>query len=196
MNYLGHAVLSFGNAEVLVGNMIGDHVKGRLPLDGYPVGIRKGIELHRHIDEMVDKHPAIARAKLIFREDYRLYSGAIIDTVMDHFLANDPAFFSTEAHLENFTMDVYRKMDNYRELLPPGFATYYPHMKQHNWLLGYRKLKGIEKSLQGLARRAKYMPPPDRAYASFVVAYHQLNGCYYDFIGDIVKFAKAAVDTP
>lgn len=194
MNYLGHAVLSFGNAEVLVGNLIGDHVKGRLALEDYPAGVRKGIELHRSIDEMVDRHPAIARAKLIFREDYRLYAGAIIDTVMDHFLANDPAFFGAESDLEKFTQDVYSKVDGYQELLPPGFAAYYPYMKQRNWLLGYRKLKGIEKSLQGLGRRAKYMPPPDKAYESFVVSYHQLNGCYYDFIGDIAKFAKATVN--
>lgn len=196
MNYLGHAVLSFGNAEVLVGNLIGDHVKGRVALDAYPAGVRKGIELHRRIDEMVDRHPAIARAKLIFREDYRLYAGAIIDTVMDHFLANDPAFFSKETDLEDFTRDVYNKVDAYLDILPEGFAAYYSHMKQHNWLLGYRKLKGIERSLHGLARRAKYMPPPEKAYTSFVVAYHQLNGCYYDFIGDISKFAGAEVRMP
>ena len=191
MNYLGHAVLSFGDPEVLVGNLFGDHVKGRLALDAYPAGIRKGIELHRHIDEMVDKHPAIARAKLVFREDYRLYAGAIIDTVMDHFLANDPAFFTTEDDLAEFTRDVYEKADRLTAFFPPGFAAYYPYMKQHNWLFNYRKLKGIERSLQGLERRAKYMPPADRAFASFVVAYHQLNGCYYDFIGDIVKFARS-----
>lgn len=191
MNYLGHAVLSFGDPEVLVGNLFGDHVKGRLALDGYPAGIRKGIVLHRHIDEMVDKHPAIARAKLIFRDDYRLYSGAIIDTVMDHFLANDPAFFATQEDLAEFTRTVYEKAGSLAAFFPPGFAAYYPYMKQQDWLFNYRKLKGIEKSLHGLWRRAKYMPPTDKAFASFVVAYHQLSGCYYDFIGDIVKFARS-----
>lgn len=193
MNYLGHAVLSFSDPEVLVGNLIGDHVKGRQALLSFPEGIRKGIELHRQIDDLVDHHPAIARAKLIFREDYRLYAGAIIDTVMDHFLANDAAFFGSENALETFTQNVYQQADQFVDHFPPGFAAYYPYMKQQNWLLNYRKLRGIEKSLGGLARRAKYMPPPDKAYASFVVSYHQLNGCYYDFIGDIVTFARTSL---
>ena len=36
MNYLGHAFLSFNNADILTGNMIADHVKGKLALDKYP----------------------------------------------------------------------------------------------------------------------------------------------------------------
>jgi acyl carrier protein phosphodiesterase len=71
MNYLGHAFLSFGDGAVLTGNMIGDHVKGRLALERFPPGIRKGIELHRKIDAKADMHPATLRAKLLFRDLFR-----------------------------------------------------------------------------------------------------------------------------
>lgn len=165
-------------------------MKGRLALNNFPEGVRKGIELHRLIDEAVDKHPAVARAKLIFRPVYGLYSGAIVDTVMDHFLANDPRYFPSDGALRSFTASVYNKVDGQEQWFPQGFAAYYPYMKQHDWLFNYRNLRGLEKSLHGLARRAKYMPPPDDAYRSFVVSYYQLNGCYYDFIDDIVTFAR------
>lgn len=190
MNYLGHAFLSFGNSEILTGNMIGDHVKGRMALEHFPAGIRKGIELHRKIDEYTDHHPAIARAKLLFREDYGLYAGAITDTVFDHFLANDPKYFASADALMEFTQKTYAMVEENREHLPEQFAAYFPHMKSYNWLYGYRSMKGVEKSLGGLARRAQHMPPPEHAYKSFVMGYYTLNQCYFELIDDIIKFVK------
>ena len=88
MNYLAHAYLSFNEPGILTGNMISDFVKGRKKFD-YPPQIKKGIELHHAIDEFTDNHPATKQAKEFFRSDYRLYSGAFVDIVYDHFLAND-----------------------------------------------------------------------------------------------------------
>ena len=191
MNYLGHAFLSFGNSGILTGNMIGDHVKGKLALDKYPAEIKKGLILHRKIDEFSDNHPATLRAKVLFREDYGLYAGAIIDTLYDHFLANDPKCFATEGALKDFTGMVYMQLEENREFFPATFAEYFPYMKEHNWLYNYRTLKGIEKSLGGVARRALHMPPPAKAYEIFVGHYYLLNQCYYEFIDDVIKFAKA-----
>ena len=190
MNYLGHAYLSFGNAGVLTGNMMGDHVKGRQALERYPDEVRKGLELHRKIDDFVDKHPGVLRAKLLFREAYGLYAGAITDTIFDHFLANDPKIFATPQHLLQFTTDTYVLLEQHAEWHTEEFVRYFPYMKEQNWLYNYRTMKGIEKSLQGLHRRAQHMPPPDSAYASFVAGYYQLNQCYYELIDDIVSFVR------
>lgn len=191
MNYLGHAFLSFGNSETLTGNMIGDHVKGRIALEQFPEGIRKGIELHRKIDEYTDNHPAVARAKLLFREDYGLYAGAVTDTVFDHFLANDPKYFASAHALLQFTQEVYKMLDEHKEYFPAGFAAYFPNMRHYNWLYGYRSMKGVEKSLGGLAHRALHMPPPEKAYIAFVSGYYTLNQCYYELIDDIIKFVRS-----
>ncbi|HEY8657933.1 MAG TPA: hypothetical protein VIL78_02790, partial [Hanamia sp.] len=86
MNYLAHAFLSFNNADILTGNMISDFVKGKAKFD-YPGEIQKGIHLHRLIDSFTDSHEVTARAKKFFRPQYRLYSGAFVDIVYDHFLA-------------------------------------------------------------------------------------------------------------
>lgn len=190
MNYLGHAYLSFGDAEVLTGNIIGDHVKGKLALEQFPPGIRKGIELHRKIDAWADKHSATARCKLLFREDYGLYSGAIMDTLFDHFLANDPAIFSSPEVLLAFTQTVYHDLEKNSTYFPAAFAAYFPHMREHNWLYNYRTLKGMERSLHGLFRRAQHMPPVDKAYEIFVTSYYQLNQAYFDLINDLVRFVK------
>ena len=190
MNYLGHAFLSFNDGEILTGNMIGDHVKGRIALEQYPAGIKRGILLHRKIDGYTDMHPATQRARLLFREDYGLYSGAVMDTLYDHFLASDPKYFPTQEALFEFTQNVYRQLSENEAYFPPKFAEYFPHMRNHNWLLGYRTLKGMERSLGGLARRALHMPPIEKAYEIFVSNYYHLNQCYYEIIDDIRGFVK------
>jgi acyl carrier protein phosphodiesterase len=191
MNYLGHAYLSFGDVDVLTGNMIGDHVKGKLVAqEQYPTSIWAGIMLHLKIDEFSDNHSATRRAKLIFREDYGLYSGAIMDTLYDHFLANDPKIFNGYPALEKFSLETYTKLEQNAAYFPEGFAAYFPHMKEHNWLYGYRTMKGMERSLTGLARRAKHMPPPEKAYELFVANFYQLNQAYYELIDDMIAFVK------
>ena len=190
MNYLGHAFLSGGDDGILTGNMIGDHIKGLLALEAFPPQIRKGILLHRKIDAMVDSHPATNRAKLLFRQDYGLYAGAIMDTLFDHFLANDPKYFAGESALLAFTEEVYSQLGKNELYFPPKFAGYFPHMKEHNWLYNYRTLKGMERSLGGLHRRAMHMPGIEKAYETFVTNYYNLNQCYFDLISDVVNFVK------
>ena len=72
--------------------MISDFVKGKKKFDFSPL-IQKGIALHRAIDDFTDFHPATYNAKSYFRKEYRLYSGAFVDIVYDHFLANDKKEF-------------------------------------------------------------------------------------------------------
>src|SRR5690606_18393313 len=110
MNYLGHAFLSFGDAEILTGNMIGDYVKGMAAVGEYPEGIQKGIMLHRAIDSYTDTAQAVQRAGVWFRQEYGLYSGPIVDTLFDHYLATDPLYFKTEKDLLDFSQEVYNKL--------------------------------------------------------------------------------------
>lgn len=190
MNYLGHALLSFGDAELLTGNMIGDHVKGKLALEHFPGRIRQGLVLHRAIDTYTDNHAAIARAKVWFRPEYGLYAGAIVDSLFDHFLANDAHYFPSEKDLLAFSLETYHKLETQSAFFPQSFAGYFPYMKEQNWLYRYRTLPGIRRSLGGLARRAQYMPAPDAAYDLFITHYYQLNQCYYEFIDDVSTFVK------
>lgn len=190
MNYLGHALLSFGDAALLTGNMIGDHVKGKLVPGRFPEGILKGLALHRSIDSFTDAHAAAIRARVWFRQEYGLYSGAIVDSLFDHFLANDARYFPSENDLLQFSRETYRLLESQSVHFPDTFAAYFPYMREQNWLYGYRMLPGMRRSLEGLARRAQYMPPPQVAYETFVSHYYQLNQCYYEFIDDVATFVK------
>jgi len=190
LNYLGHAVLSFGDTELLTGNMIGDFVKGTLALDAFPEGIRKGILLHRKIDGYTDQHPSSLKAKNLFRPDYRLYAGAFVDSLYDHFLANDPQIFPAEKELLGFASGVYRQLESNSRWLPEKFSRMLPYMVSDNWLYNYRTLRGMKNSFAGLVRRARYLEESDKAYEILVSHYYELNQYYFDFIDDIRQYVK------
>jgi acyl carrier protein phosphodiesterase len=192
MNYLAHAYLSFGHPQILVGNLISDFVKGKKKFD-YSEGIQKGIVLHRQIDWFTDEHQATKLAKDIFRPYYRLYSGAFVDVVYDHFLANDEKEFSEESLLA-FSANAYETIDPFINELPPRFSMMFPYMKMQNWLFNYRTRWGTEKSFGGLVRRAAYLEESDTAAAIFNENYHQLKQCYDAFFPELKVFARHNYD--
>jgi acyl carrier protein phosphodiesterase len=167
--------------------MISDFVKGRKKFD-YPVTIQRGITLHRLIDEFTDAHEATKEAKQVFRPDYRLYSGAFVDVVYDHFLATDEAEFS-EASLLEFSLTVYRWLDQQQRWFPEKFAMMFPYMKQHNWLYNYRTRWGTEKSMGGVVRRSVHLTESDTAFQLFEQHYQLLQDCFRHFWAFAKPFA-------
>lgn len=191
MNFLAHAFLSFGNEDLLTGNIISDFVKGKAQYD-YPQEIQKGIRLHRAIDAFTDAHAATKEAANFFKTPYRLYSGPIVDILYDHFLANDTTVFPNESLLF-FTQTVYKTLDKKAAYFPPLFARVFPYMKSENWLWSYRTPQGMQRSLNGLARRATFLTESETAFQLFQQHYNKLENCYRNFIPDVKSFAKQQI---
>jgi acyl carrier protein phosphodiesterase len=192
LNFLAHAYLSFGNEELTVGNLISDFVKGRKKFD-YPQAIQNGITLHRSIDEFTDANEITRLAKEIFRPAYRLYSGAFIDVVYDHFLANDKNEFTGDT-LFSFSQEVYKILEQYSNHMPERFARMFPYMKNQNWLYGYREKEMIKNSFNGLVRRSTYMTESHTAYSLFEEYYSELRVYYTEFIREVKPFAKQRME--
>ena len=172
--------------------MISDHVKGKKQFD-YPDDIQKGIQLHRLIDNFTDAHEAVQEAKKIFRPDYRLYSGAIVDVVFDHFLATDETVF-TEHSLFEFSSGVYARLEEQEEWFPEKFKRMFPHMKTNNWLFNYRTKWGTGRSLGGLVHRSRYLSESETALRLFEVHYATLKDCYRYFWSFVLPFARHRFD--
>jgi acyl carrier protein phosphodiesterase len=186
VNYLAHAYLSFGDSEVLAGNMISDFVKGRKKYD-YPSRILAGIDLHRSIDEFTDDHKVNREVSNIFRPAYGRYARALIDVVYDHFLALELS--SLEQGFERYTIEVYNKLDMFQHLFPDSFNNIFPYMKQHNWLYNYQFSWGIERSLAGLVHRAAYLSDSKTAFDLFTTNYNDFSMAYQAFFPSLRKFA-------
>lgn len=188
MNFLAHAFLSFNDPDILTGNMISDFVKGKKKFD-YPLSIQKGIFLHREIDTFTDFHPVTAKAKELFRPHYRLYSGAFVDIVYDHFLALDKQQFAEDSGLENFTKKTFNYLDENVSHFPATFQKMFPYMKLQNWLFEYRLKEGIRKSFTGLVHRATYLNESEIAFKIFNTHYKEFESYYQQFFPELKDFA-------
>ena len=87
MNYLAHLYLAEVSGTSLVGNFLGDFIKGRLEQAHLPKEYEVGVSLHRKIDVFTDSHPVVLRSRTRISKLRRRYAGIVIDMAYDHFLA-------------------------------------------------------------------------------------------------------------
>lgn len=149
--------------------------------------------MHRAIDCFTDTHAATRGAKEIFRPAYRLYAGAFVDVVYDHFLACDTSEFSEET-LYDFSKWVYETVEDYLQWLPEKFARMYPYMKEQNWLFNYRTRWGAGKSLGGVVHRSAYLTESETANKLLEENYQLLRDCYRHFWTDVKPFARTELE--
>jgi len=155
VNYLVHFFLAGDDEELRLGNLLGDFVKGRVERFEHPgvtERLRTGIQMHRAIDAFSDRHPAVHRSKQILAPEYGRLSAVIVDVFYDHVLARR----WTEYHarpLPAYTQDVYRTLCGNLHRMPAGVHPLVESMARGDWLRGYASPRGIERALQGMARR-------------------------------------------
>ena len=168
--------------------MISDFVKGNKKFL-YSPGIQKGIALHRGIDAFTDEHAATKQAKLLLKPAAGPYASAFADVVYDHFLATDETIFPA-GELEIFAVSTYNILFACREELPEKFQYMLPYMQRDNWLLNYRINYGVQKSFEGLARRAKYFDDSRPVFELFLQQYDELKNCHKIFFPQVKQFAE------
>ena len=191
MNFLAHAYLSYENPELLIGNMVADFVKGQ-KWKNYPEGIRKGISLHRSIDQFTDQHAVNRRLRAIFRPDNGLYCGVFLDVVYDHFLARDEKIFPGN-RLFSFAYSTYDILQEHFRELPPKFQETLSYMRKQNWLYEYREKQGIWRSFRGIVNRAKYLSDATPAFREFENQYFMLEKGYHQFFPDLEAFVQDTI---
>ena len=173
--------------------MISDFVKGKKQFD-YASGIHRGIRLHRAIDDFTDTHEAIKEIKEFFRADYRLYSGAFTDIVLDYYLANDEREFVNEKALLDFSQRVYTSLNNQVATLPQAFIPFFDAMKKHDFLYHYRFQWGIRNSFEGMVRRAAYIHDAGKAFAIFQENIQLIQPYYDQFFPLLKKYAAHTME--
>ena len=163
MNFLAHLFLSFNDKEVMIGNFIADHVKGKQELV-FPDNIRKGIRLHRGIDNYTDSHPVVEQSKIRLRPGFRKYAPVVTDVFYDHFLATDWHEFSSEP-LDRFIEEFYTSAFERIDQLPEFTRKMLPVMRDQNWLGKYRTVEGLHSILTSMSRRTRFESGMENAAA-------------------------------
>jgi acyl carrier protein phosphodiesterase len=189
MNFLAHVYLSGAHSKMMVGNFIGDFVKGKHLHDRYEPEIAKGIELHRGIDYFTDLHPTVKQSKNRLRAKYRHYSGIIVDIFYDHFLAINWKNYS-DVPLSDFAEKVYQLIGKYHAIVPEEVNQMLPYMMRSNWLLNYAKLEGIEKALSGMTRRTMYESHMNESIEDLKNSYQDFQAEFQSFFPELEKWVE------
>ena len=188
MNFLAHIYLSGKNEDIIIGNFVADSIKGKKYLK-YPVGIQKGILLHRAIDTYTDSHPIVRTSASKLYKNYSHYSGVIVDIYYDHFLAANWKDFS-DIPLVNFVADFYQLLQRNFEHLPAPVQRFLPYMISENWLLSYANIEGIKRILYQMNIRTKNIVQMDRAVNDLEVHYEELEKEFRAFFPKLQEFCE------
>lgn len=189
MNFLAHLHLSGHDTEVIIGNFIGDFVKGRNLVEQFGPAIARGVELHREIDLFTDHHPVVAQSKHRLRPKYRHFSPVIIDVFYDHFLARDWSQYHPDP-LPVYANRVYDLLTSRKAFLPEKVNWMVPYMIRDNWLVNYSQTEGIHRALSGMARRTPYDSKMDEAVADLKEYYHEFGSEFSIFFPQLQTFCK------
>jgi acyl carrier protein phosphodiesterase len=194
MNFLAHLYLSGNNPKIMVGNFIGDFVKGKNALEHFDPEIIRGIELHRAIDEFTDSHPVVTQSKTRLRSKYRHYSGVIVDIFYDHLLAKNWDMFHPEL-LPDFADKAYGIVQAHHTILPEDVKFMMPHMIRGNWLVNYARIEGIERALNGMARRTRYESKMEQSTKDLIEYYTEFSSEFFDFFPALQKRANQLLNS-
>lgn len=188
MNFLAHTYLSGCNEEIIVGNFMGDYVKGKNYLL-FPELIKKGILIHRDIDTFTDTHSITRQSKQRIAAKYHKYAGIIIDIFYDHFLASLWDEFSNLS-LNEFVSRTYDLLKRNYKLLPEAIKRWFPTFLENNWMMAYTTVDGIELVLDRMAANTSL--PNHAAYAVEVlsVEYESFKKDFLEFFPLIIQFLE------
>jgi acyl carrier protein phosphodiesterase len=185
VNFLAHTYLSGGNEEIIVGNFMGDYVKGKNYLL-FPEQVKKGILIHRDIDSFTDMHEVTRRSKQRLASKYHKYAGIIIDIFYDHFLASLWDSYST-LPLSEFVSRTYDLLKRNYKVLPDSIKRWFPTFLENNWMMTYTNVEGIELVLERMSANTSL--PDHSAFAVEV-----LRNQYSIFMEDFLEFFPEIVE--
>ncbi len=191
MNFLAHLYLSGKDPKRMLGNFIGDFVKGK-EIDLLEPKIANGVRLHRLIDEFTDLHPVVSESKDRLRGKYRHYAGVIVDIYYDHFLAALWLDYHSLS-LEDYAKHAYDVLRTNWDILPPKAQFMFPYMEKANWLVSYSQISGIERAMKGMARRTRFYSKMEESTQDLEKHYLAFQTEFQLFFPDLVNFVKEEI---
>lgn len=158
MNYLAHALLAEPHRYSIIGNIAGDHVKGRLEHHALHPRVADGVRRHRRVDALTDGNPWYRSSVARFSPAHRRVAPIVLDVLFDHFLF-DAWGEHSDLNRDAFIDSVYAVLMANQSHLPEGFAQRAPMWVRSDWLRAYATMEGVAAVLERLARRARRSLP-------------------------------------
>lgn len=188
MNYLAHLHIADHCGSDLVGNLLGDFVKGN-PDDLFPSEVVKGIKLHRWVDSNTDSHPIVLSLKRFFPENLKRFAPIAFDMFWDHALATHWDEYH-HLSLTQFINQSEYECSQCELILPEKYERVTKAMWEGEWLFSYQNFDNIAYALERMSMRRPKLSPlaqcseiMEQEYDTFIAAFSQ-------FYPDLLMKAK------
>jgi len=180
-------LLSGADDQILVGNFMGDFVKGPL-LDRFPERIRQGVALHRRIDSFASRSDLFQCSRRRLDPHYGLYRGVLVDLFYDHFLVTgweDWTEEPFEQYLARTRAIIEQNLSELPERLQPLVPVIFEEL-----LPSYGELSGIGTALARMSRRVTRPNPLEGGEEELLRHYDGLRADFCSFMPLVRSFAE------
>ncbi|MGR5322810.1 ACP phosphodiesterase [Vibrio sp. DNB22_17_1] len=188
MNFLAHLHIADHCNSHLMGNLLGDFVKGD-PSKQYQTEISNGIKLHRFVDRITDQHAIVEECKPHFTGVARRFAPIALDMFWDHCLAKHWNAFHPDS-LDEFVYFAFQNVNSQVvDTLPPRFLLLHSRMWREGWLLSYRALENIEFALHRMSQRSPRMADLTTTFEVLENEYMSLEAKFPSLYQDVLNQA-------
>jgi acyl carrier protein phosphodiesterase len=171
--------LSGADDQLMIGNFMGDFVKGRLG-GRFPPRIEQGLALHRRIDTYASRSDLFQQSRRRLDPSYGLYRGVLVDLFYDHFLAASWHNWSSES-LAVYLARTGAVLSANSPLLPDRLQALLPYIFS-DLLPSYAKVSGIGHALARMAQRVRRDNPLAGGEAELLRHYADLQADFNAFL--------------
>lgn len=192
MNFLAHFLIpdravQRPHPDLLAGGFLGDFLKGPVPED-LPAALADGVRLHRRIDAVSNRHPAVRRSCARFPPALRRFAPVFVDVVADHLLARSWHRFHP-APLPAFTARAYAATTPHLARLPESGRRFFRFMAEEDLLARYREPEPMHRGIGSVMRRLKRPEATTAAIAVVDAHMAALEDDFHDYLPDLITDA-------
>ena len=189
MNFLAHIYLSGNDKLLMIGNFMGDAIKGGKYKDLQPV-IRKGVLMHRAIDDFTDRHPVNFKIRRLLHPEFGKYAGVYLDIFYDHFLAADWNHFVDNVSLQTFCLKFYFNALSMHKHLPVPIRNTLYALMYGNRLKNYSELESLKMTLDCMHKHYNLPRTGEDAVEFLENNYDTIKEAFYEFFPLLINYTK------
>lgn len=195
MNFLAHVLLAEPSPDSIVGNVLGDFVKGTV--DSFPSsfdkGVVKGIRQHRAIDAFTDSHPTFAAAKSLLSPARRRYAGIIVDIYYDYLIGQ--SYPAGLPDLRRFISESYEILRSHPATHNTHLAEVLPTMIRQDWLGSPLTHDGLRETFRRVSRRSDKLSGIEGSLGEFLENETAFQKLFDQFWPDLQAYSSSWLDS-
>ncbi|CAH0536919.1 ACP phosphodiesterase [Vibrio marisflavi] len=190
MNFLAHLHIAEHCGSSLLGNFLGDFVKGNPAKHFRQQSILKGIKLHRFVDSYVDSHEIVKNAKLLFPTPLIRFSPIALDVFWDFCLASNWQNYH-KISLPQFCEQAKAQFFDLSDSNIPERARQTAHLMWTNrWLESYQYLENVEYVLDRISQRTPRIKPLSNCFTTILQHEQKLTSMFGELYPQVLSSAK------